>query len=266
MKKRFNERVREWFLSRGHFISKRIETSQVIEFIQTLQPAYPQDRLIRLGADHDGGYLIPDDLDDIKLCLSPGVSDEASFEEDLLKRGIRSYLCDYSVDEPPVKLPDCVFKKKFLGVKDDEVFQTLETWMNNHQLIDVEDDLIMQMDIEGFEYPVLLSTPDSILRRFRIIVLEVHDLFNLFDPASFRIMEQTFAKLLNQFRVAHIHPNGYGKSVVVDGHEFPRIIEMTLIRKDRFDGDAGKITMPHPLDKSCIPDREDMVLPKFWYE
>lgn len=266
MKKRFNERVREWFLSRGQFISKRVETSQVIEFIRTLKPAYPQDQLIRLGADHDGGYLIPDDLEGIEVCLSPGVSDEASFEEDLLKREIRSYLCDYSVDEPPVKLPNCVFEKKFIGVKDDEVFQTLETWMKNHDLIEGDEDLMMQMDIEGFEYPVLLSTPDSILQRFRIIVLEVHDLFNLFDPASFCIMEQTFSKMLNHFRVAHIHPNGYGKSVFVDGHEFPRIIEMTFIRKDRYEGNPGKIKMPHPLDKSCIPGREDMVLPEFWYE
>jgi hypothetical protein len=40
--------------------------------------------LIRLGADGDGGYLVPDDLEDVAACFSPGVDDRASFESAMI--------------------------------------------------------------------------------------------------------------------------------------------------------------------------------------
>ncbi len=36
--------------------------------------------LIRIGAFSDGGYLVPSDLQGIKACFSPGVSQQSSFE------------------------------------------------------------------------------------------------------------------------------------------------------------------------------------------
>ena len=36
--------------------------------------------LLRIGGDSDGGYLLPDDLENISSCFSPGVSDIFDFE------------------------------------------------------------------------------------------------------------------------------------------------------------------------------------------
>ncbi len=40
-----------------------------------------------MGGENDGGYLVPDDLEGIEYCFSPGVSNIATFELDCLNRG-----------------------------------------------------------------------------------------------------------------------------------------------------------------------------------
>jgi hypothetical protein len=50
------------------------------------------------------------------------------------------------------------------------------------------DDLILQMDIEGAEWHVLLNVSRDTLRRFRIIVIELHDLERLMDKHAFVII------------------------------------------------------------------------------
>lgn len=43
-------------------------------------------KLTRIGSSNDGGYLVPDDLDGIKSCFSPGVANNSDFEFDLSKQ------------------------------------------------------------------------------------------------------------------------------------------------------------------------------------
>jgi len=52
-------------------------------FLLKIRPFETNHQLIRVGSDYDGGYLIPDDLDQVKYCFSPGVSDNISFETQL---------------------------------------------------------------------------------------------------------------------------------------------------------------------------------------
>ena len=54
-------------------------------FLLKIRPLETNHRLIRVGSDYDGGYLLPDDLDEVKYCFSPGVSDNISFETQLTK-------------------------------------------------------------------------------------------------------------------------------------------------------------------------------------
>jgi len=46
-----------------------------------LRPYTTDKELIRLGAEKDGGYLIPNDLAGIEACFSPGVGNEFNFEK-----------------------------------------------------------------------------------------------------------------------------------------------------------------------------------------
>ncbi|GAA8118001.1 hypothetical protein HpBT107_13970 [Helicobacter pylori] len=42
--------------------------------------------MVRWGAKHDGGYLIPNDFEGIKALFSPGVGGESAFEEDFYRQ------------------------------------------------------------------------------------------------------------------------------------------------------------------------------------
>jgi hypothetical protein len=49
------------------------------DLLTRVRPVKTNFDLIRLGSKNDGGYLVPDDLDGIVACFSPGVSRIANF-------------------------------------------------------------------------------------------------------------------------------------------------------------------------------------------
>ena len=235
----------------------------LVKLLHALKPVKTKYDLIRVGGAHDGGYLLPDDLSGISICFSPGVAETATFEKDLLARGIRSHLADASVDSVPDDLPVLSFEKKFLGVTNDGDYMTLEFWVRNKA---PEGDLLLQMDIEGAEYQTIIATPLDILRRFRIIVIEIHHVESWFNnPIAWETMQDFFSKLLADFRVVHLHPNNNCPFIEADGILLPTVFEMTLLRKDRAIPEGYCDTFPHPLDQPNVLDKPDRPLPVSLY-
>jgi hypothetical protein len=68
------------------------------------------------------------------------------------------------------------FTKKYVGTVNDEMFMTMDKWVSEQKEFASGKDFILQMDIEGWEYPTLLNVSEDVLKRFRIIVIEVHDI------------------------------------------------------------------------------------------
>ncbi len=60
--------------------------NEVRELINKLRPISCDKTLIRLGPKGDGGYLVPDDLEGIVACFSPGVGSISKFEKDCTER------------------------------------------------------------------------------------------------------------------------------------------------------------------------------------
>ncbi|GHS55890.1 hypothetical protein VN1171_10070 [Helicobacter pylori] len=54
-------------------------------FIKSLHPVKTEHGLVRWGAKHDGGYLIPNDFEGIRVLFSPGVGGVSAFEEDFYR-------------------------------------------------------------------------------------------------------------------------------------------------------------------------------------
>ncbi|MDD5028435.1 MAG: FkbM family methyltransferase [Rhodoferax sp.] len=256
------------FLSRRSvYIERAVEPQNIINLVQRLRPVKTRFDLIRVGGSADGGYLLPDDLADIEVCFSPGVAGTATFEMDLLKnRGINSHLADFSVAGPPAGFQPASFTKKFIGTVNDEMFITLDQWVGDQMENVPGKDLLLQMDIEGWEYPTLLSTTVETLKRFRIIVLELHDIESWGHPHFFRIADALFAKLLTHFHVVHNHPNNFCGTINLGGFEAPRVIEITLLRKDRSEVRGFCTEFPHHLDVPNVEKYKDIPLPKDWYQ
>ena len=90
---------------------------QLKEFFTLIRPESQLKEFIRIGSDNDGGYLVPNDLEGIKYCYSPGVSNNSDFEDQLSTYGIECFLADYSVDAPAKDNPLFLFTKKYLAIK-----------------------------------------------------------------------------------------------------------------------------------------------------
>lgn len=217
--------------------------------------------LLRIGGPADGGYLVPDDLDGIAACFSPGVGDSVAFESDLLARGIPSHLADHTVDSPDPARFD--FEPKRLAPRTGEDRISLEDWVALKRPGD--DDLMLQMDIEGGEWSVLPAVPSETLRRFRIIVLELHRLGESGTPEGMARIRAALDPLLAGWVVVHLHPNNHTPLRDVHGIPMPKYLEVTLLRRDRVQHTAPVERLPHPLDAPNLRDRPDVVLPESWY-
>lgn len=125
-----------------------------------------------------------------------------------------------------------------------ETLITADRWIDDYEPGDGE--LLLQMDIEGAEWPVLLNISEQALERFRIIVLELHDMERLLDRRAFEIIRATMDRV-------------YAREV-----EVPRSLEVTLLRRDRARFASPATQFPHPLDQANTDDRRDIVLPPAW--
>lgn len=233
-------------------------------FIRQLAPVDIGIELTRIGSRDDGGYLVPDDMDGIGGCISPGVSTEIGFDLEMAAQGIPVFMADASVEGPPERHDLFHFFPKFLDVVDDERSMRLESLVGEASLR-TQDDLILQMDIEGAEYRVLLDASDAVLRRFRIILLECHHLTRLFGRQNAQLITATFHKLLRHFHIIHIHPNNVCPATRRSDVEIPPVMEFTLIRKDRARTEPRRgLSFPHPLDRDNVSTQSTLVLPEIW--
>jgi len=123
----------------------------------------------------------------------------------------------------------------------------------------------LQMDIEGYEYEVILSTPQALLDQFRILVIEFHELDKLFDAFVFNMFSDCFEKLLESFYVVHIHPNNCTEVVRRGEIEVVRTMEFTFLNKRRAVKVVPQTKFPRRLDADCCPKQGHVDLPKCWY-
>ena len=245
-------------------------TAEVVEVFELLKPKASKTPLIRIGGDIDGSYLVPDDLDGIAACFSPGVNRIKYFEDFLADRyGIQSHMCDFTCDveefKTPLKPGMQTFVKKWLDVSPGEDSISLEDWLRDR---DSQGDLLLQMDIEGAEYRNILATSEGTLARFRVIVLEVHGLGKMLEAPILReVIAPFFQKLARSFTTVHAHPNNCcGDFTVPDTDiRIPNVLELTFIRNDHFVPAPGPAALPHPLDVGRnVPRKAPLFLSEAW--
>ena len=248
----------------------RAALDRVLDF---LRPAPIPVPLRRIGGTQDGAYLVPDDLDGIAACFSPGVNNFKSFEDALLSdHDIDAHMCDRSSDEGALATPLVPgrqsFERKWLDVTGAEDAIRLEDWVARRAPGDA--DLLLQMDIEGAEYRNLIATPRETLRRFRIIVLELHGLDRLADAGAVRAVFAPLAEALGRdFVCAHAHPNNARPAVTIGDRWMPILLEVTLLRRDRLDRPGTQVPpqLPHDLDIDAnMPHRPPVFLGDAWQD
>jgi hypothetical protein len=231
--------------------------------VAKLRPVATGIDLIRLGPDGDGGYLVPDDLTGIQACFSPGVSDESGFERDCADRGMSVYLADASVNAPAIAHPSFRFTKKYVGATSAGDFMTMDDWVSSSP-VGGTSDLLLQIDIEGFEYETFLNMSIDLMKRFRIIVAEFHQLDEYWSKTFFGLASRTFDKILQTHTCVHLHPNNCCGSFSHQNLEIPRVMEFTFLRNDRIVSSTPVTTLPNLLDRGNTSNAE-LALSPIWY-
>lgn len=263
-----NKWIKAKLLKTGIIIDNTAEESEVMALVKSFKSELVGMNLIRAGDDGDGGYLIPNDLRGVEYCFSPGVDVTATFEQWLAnKYNIKSFMADASVNEPPFENKLFDFEKKYLGSSDSKEFVTLSSWVANKLDAQQKTDLILQMDIEGAEFEVLIETPIDILRKFRIMVIEFHDMERIFNRNSLPMVRAIFNKIHSAFAIAHVHPNNCCGIVSSGSIHVPRVFEVTYIRKDRLTNlvNRSNVHLPHLLDTKNVPHKDDITMPEIWW-
>ena len=254
--------------AQGIFAGPLFGSKDVLPFINRFRENYLSTELIRIGGKGDGGYLVPNILDKITSCFSPGVSHTANFEKELSKSyNIKSFMADASVDTAPMADKNFYFEKKFIGSHDKNDFITLGSWIKNC-VHGKDNNLLLQMDIEGAEYEVLTYESIENLKRFSCMVVEFHSFNRLFEPFFNKIVSAIFEKIYQEFHICHVHPNNARKIASYDNIQVPEIFEVTFLRKDLSKEIISKqsISLPHSLDEKNVDFFQDITMPEIWWK
>lgn len=212
----------------GLHLSRRTSEIEMGKVLQKLQPSSGEKNLIRVGGSGDGGYWIPNDLEDIEAVFSPGVGKLSEFELFFAERDVPCFMVDASVEGPAQDHPNFHFQPVWLA-KETTPGKTisLEDWLDSSA---PAGDLILQMDIEGGEYPVLLTAEDFLLARFRIIALELHNVTSITSQSGLQLVESLLTRLLKTHEIVHSNHNPTCRTITVGRVLIPNCVELTFRR------------------------------------
>ena len=266
IRKKIKKKICEYLLKKGIFTSTKTDVNKILSFLNMVRPSPLDIENIRVGGDNDGGYVVPNDFQGIKYCFSPGVGSVSKFENDLTKKKIKCFLADYSVN-PKFENNLIDFDKKFIGASSYENYLNINDWIKKKLDDDSNNDLMLQMDIEGDEYEVINSLNDKTLKKFRIILIEFHQLHYLFDNFMFKKIDKAFKKIMKIFHCTHIHPNNSVDFIFKDKNIIiPPVLEFSFLRKDRGNIIDKNLSFPSKLDHPNILNKRDIKLPICWYK
>ena len=231
--------------------------------------------LIRLGSDHDGGYLVdPSTIEESKALLALGIGKNWSFEKDFLnKKTIKVHAYDYSIGiifwlKHFIKRFMSIFIGRFTAPYhavmlflefrkffNDEATLYLEKIGSNSNENTTLDETVSRLgkkpfflkaDIEGYEYQILeevIGFKDDLSG----LVIEFHKVSD-----NREIIEQFINEI--DLELIHIHPNN--NRFDEDGD--PQCIELTFSKNPIKLSDVFE--SPNLLDQDNVPRKNPIQL------
>lgn len=226
--------------------------------LSLLTPMKALDRSkIRVGGQHDGGYVMIDDLDTGGVCYSVGVGGDTSWDLDMAQRGWTVYQYDHTVDCAPSQHPNCHFHPIGIAPTDDAPnMKRLDTLVRENGHFG-RTDMILKMDIEGHEWDCLSCLEGSFLGHFQQFVLEIHWMDHLISPEFLSRFTRIIGAVRQTHECVHIHANNYGGIIPVRGIPVAQVYELTFVSRDKYTFTENDEHFPSYLDSpnnQTIPD------------
>lgn len=204
--------------------------------MKMLAPVSIQGRsLVRLGNKNDGGYVL---LDDIKYSLiSIGTGRETSFDHEFCLMNQKVFQFDHTIQSAPKCCNNPRFFQLGLRAVNSEQNPKLLTLDEIVSMCIGDESLtsILKMDVEGSEIGVLEEfETENLIRRFRQIVVEVHNLELSYTESQRIRLGRVFKALASHFYVVNYHANNFTKLLVEGNVVVPSTFELTLANKELY--------------------------------
>lgn len=203
---------------------------------------------VRIGATHDGGYVVPEFACQSNLLISIGIGNEVSFDSDFANRGAQVFQFDHTIPQPPVTHCNMHFQSKGWGAEESDNLLSFK------EIIGCADwttavHPVLKFDVEGAEWNCLLAVDHDDLERFEIIVGEFHGLEGIGRHDSYETIRRVLEKLCAHHRPIHLHGNNNSRVYSIHGVQIPSVVELTLLREDcGVFPDYSDEPIPGPLD------------------
>lgn len=213
--------------------------------------------LIRLGEQHDGGYLMCGNLLSAGAAYSYGINGYDKWGCDVslkLRAPVHQYDC-FNLDRPPCAGGNTIFHGQCIGdpaSKDDQgrVFDTLASQMTANG--DGGRRVIVKMDVEGAEWDTFLKAPAEVFRRIDQMAVEFHGV----DQEKY---VDAIRRLKTYFHVAHVHFNNYSCQSGLE--PFPAwAYEVLFVNRQLAEAGTPQPIALHALDAPNTRQRPDCPL------
>jgi hypothetical protein len=211
--------------------------------LKELLKVYHIDKKCRCGKNGDGGYVFAE-IDEIYDCyISAGISNDESFSRDFINKYnyLNEYNCfgfDGTINYYPYNYTKKVsFIKKNINSFNDDDNSNLSYLMEKYN------NIFLKIDIEGGEYPWLLSIDEKQFIKFKQIVIEFHGITNNSWGCNYDDKIKCLTKLANTHYIIHAHGNNHGDVV----NNIPDVIELTYVNKNYFETPPELNTQPLPI-------------------
>ncbi|MDB2557598.1 hypothetical protein N9X77_06535 [Luminiphilus sp.] len=240
-------------------MSKEIKDEGKVLLAQWLAPKRV-GKLVRLGQDFDGGYLINSlDLASSKALVSMGIQEDWSFERDFsLAANVSVKSFDFSVGL--ISWLKCILRPALRRGKISETLRNFtKPWrfyrffsgsnvflrkkigvgagcVDLNTALGELEDVFLKIDIEGAEYDIFKQIIEF-ESRLTGIAMEVHGL-----PIQLEEFK-SFCSALTEMKIIHVHPNTVS-GLTPSGEA--KVLEVTFSK--HFDDAQIEHPLPHPLD------------------
>lgn len=217
----------------------------------------------RIGVHHDGGYVMLDDWAGLAGALSIGIGNDDGWDREMVRRGLPVAQFDHTITAPPSTGPGLHWQPIGIAAADVNNLRTLRSLIALSGL-PPEGDLVLKMDVEAAEWPVLAAGEAAApLGRFRQMLVEFHWFERIGEDDWFAAAEGALAHLNRSHAVVHVHANNWGGMVLIGGVAFPRVLELTYARRDAYAFEPETELFPTALDAACNPAKPDLFLGSF---
>ncbi len=198
--------------------------------VQDVDHSLDTGKYVRIGRDNDGGYVMLNEFERINAAYSFGICDDISWDLFFAKRGIDVYMYDHTIKRLPRRNKKFHwFKLGVCGERDKrENMDSLNGIIrsNGHENAN---NLILKMDIEGWEWKVFPDIDEDVMNCFDQIVCEFHGMYKVDNLDS---IIRSLDNLNRTHQLIHIHANNNCSVLKLDELFMPDLIEVTYVKKN----------------------------------